>query len=45
MNDRTFDTLVADFYRAATGAIEWEAALTGVQRAFGARAVILHTLD
>ena len=45
MNDREFDTLVADFYRAATGAIEWDVALAGAQRAFGARAVILHTLD
>ena len=45
MNDREFDTLVTDFYRAATGAIEWEVALAGAQRAFGARAVILHTLD
>ena len=45
MNEQTFDTLVADFYRAATGAIEWEVALAGVQREFGARAVLLHTLD
>ena len=45
MNDREFDTLVADFYRAATGAIEWEVALAGAQRAFGARAAILQTID
>ena len=45
MNEQAFDTLVVDFYRAATGAIEWDVALAGVQRAFGARAVLLHTLD
>ena len=45
MKDSQFDALVADFYRAATGALEWEVALAGVQRAFRARAVLLHTLD
>ncbi|MBS0444516.1 MAG: helix-turn-helix transcriptional regulator [Proteobacteria bacterium] len=45
MNDQVFDAIVGDFYRAATGAIEWDRALVGVQAAFGARASILHTLD
>jgi DNA-binding CsgD family transcriptional regulator/PAS domain-containing protein len=45
MDNNMFDTIVGDFYRAATGAIEWDQALIGVQAAFGARACILHTLD
>lgn len=45
MNDSAFDTLVTDFYRAATGAVSWDQALTGVQQAFRARAAVLHTLD
>jgi DNA-binding CsgD family transcriptional regulator len=45
MKERDFDQIVGDFYRAATGAIEWRQALEGVQRAFGARAAVLHTLD
>lgn len=45
MEDKVFDAIVGDFYRAATGAIEWEQALTGVQVAFGARAATLQTLD
>jgi DNA-binding CsgD family transcriptional regulator len=45
MNNSEFDTLVADFYRAATGSLPWDRALDGVQAAFGARAAVLHTLD
>lgn len=45
MNNQDFDTLVADFFRAATGDLTWDQALEGVQRAFHARAVVLHTLD
>lgn len=45
MNDSTFDSIVSDFFRAATGAIDWNCALERVQVAFGARAALLHTLD
>lgn len=45
MDDQQFDTLVAGFYRAATGEIPWSAALHGVQVAFDARCCVLQTLD
>jgi DNA-binding CsgD family transcriptional regulator/PAS domain-containing protein len=45
MHDSVFDSLVAGFYRAATGAIEWSDALTPVQEAFRARAAVLHSVD
>lgn len=45
MDDSAFDSLVAGFYRAAAGETDWDMALDGVQAAFGARAVVLHTLD
>lgn len=45
MHDSTFDAIVSDFYRAATGAASWDRALDGVQTAFGARAAVLHTFD
>ena len=37
LDNATFDTRVAGFYRAATGEIGWDSALDGVQAAFGAR--------
>ena len=45
MESQTFDSLIAKFYKAATGAIPWDQALEGVQQAFNARAALLHTLD
>ena len=45
MQDSTFDAIVADFYKAATGALEWDRALDGMQAAFAARTVILQTAD
>lgn len=45
MDDPQFDTLVASFYRAATGEIPWAQALQGVQIAFDARCCVLQTLD
>ena len=46
MNNSEFDTLVADFYRAATGSLPWDRALDGVQAAFGGGGVVvLHTAD
>lgn len=45
MNDTAFDTLVAGFYRAATGASDWNDALQPLQQAFGARAALLHSVD
>jgi DNA-binding CsgD family transcriptional regulator len=45
MQDSTFDAIVAGFYKAATGAMEWDRALDGVQAAFSARTVILQTAD
>lgn len=45
MQDSTFDAIVADFYKAATGAMEWDRALDGMQAAFAARTVILQTAD
>lgn len=45
MDDNTFDSIVSDFFRAATGAIDWDRALERVQMSFGARAALLHTLD
>jgi DNA-binding CsgD family transcriptional regulator len=45
MDDSTFDTLVAGFYRAATGETSWNVALDGVQAAFGARTALLQSID
>lgn len=45
MNDATFDAIVSGFFRAATGAIGWDAALLPVQQAFDARAAVLHTVQ
>lgn len=45
MDNRTYDILVADIYRAATGAIEWELALEGIRQAFDARCVPLQTVN
>lgn len=45
LDNATFDTRVAGFYRAATGEIGWDSALDGVQAAFGARAAILQSID
>jgi DNA-binding CsgD family transcriptional regulator/PAS domain-containing protein len=45
MNDSQFDTLVSGFYRAATGETDWRQALEPMQVAFGARAVVMHSVD
>ncbi len=45
MDYNTFDAIVADFYRAATGAMTWDHALDGVQAAFGATGANIHTVD
>lgn len=45
MDNRTYDAMVADLYRAATGAIEWERALEGVRQSFDARCVPLQTVN
>ncbi len=45
MENSVFDAIVADFYKAATGALSWDRALDGVQAAFSARIAILHTAD
>lgn len=45
MQENTFDSLVADFYRAATGSLSWEQAMKGVQLAFGATGANMHTVD
>lgn len=45
MEDRVFDSIVSDFYRAATGALPWDRALDGVVAAFSARTAVLHTAD
>lgn len=45
MEESRFDAIAAGFFRAATGAIGWEAALLPVQQAFGARFAVLHTLQ
>ena len=45
MENKVFDAIVVDFYKAATGAVTWDCALEGVQLAFNARAALLHTLD
>ena len=42
---RTFDDLVAGFYRAATGDMPWSRALEAVRAAFDARACVVQTLD
>lgn len=39
------DTVVADFYRAATGDLSWDRALGGVQQMFSARAAVLQSVD
>lgn len=45
MDNSTYDKLVAGFYRAATGAIEWNDALESVRIAFKARCAPVQTLD
>lgn len=45
MDGARFDDLVTGLYRAATGAIDWSAALQPLRQAFGARAAVLHTVD
>jgi DNA-binding CsgD family transcriptional regulator len=45
MQENTFDSLVADFYRAATGSLSWEQAMQGVRLAFGATGTNMHTVD
>jgi DNA-binding CsgD family transcriptional regulator/PAS domain-containing protein len=45
VHHQTFDHIVADFYRAATGELSWTQALEGVQREFGARAAVIHPYD
>jgi DNA-binding CsgD family transcriptional regulator len=45
VEERTFDAVVAGFYRAATGAQTWDQALDAVQAAFSARTVLMHTAD
>ena len=45
VENSVFDAIVADFYKAATGAMEWDRALDGMQAAFSARTAILQTAD
>jgi hypothetical protein len=45
MQENTFDSLVTDFYRAATGSLSWNQAMKGVQMAFGATGANMHTVD
>ena len=45
MKESTFDAIAAGFFRAATGAITWDAALAPVQLGFGARVAVLHTMQ
>lgn len=45
MLDAEFDSIVGDFYRAATGALTWDRALDRLQVAFGARAALIHEAD
>lgn len=45
IDERQFDSLVAGFYSAATGASSWDAALTGLQLAFDARVAVLQSVD
>jgi DNA-binding CsgD family transcriptional regulator len=45
MQENTFDSMVADFYRAATGSLSWDQAMKGVQLAFGATGANMHTVD
>lgn len=45
MDTQTFDAIVSDFYKAATGALPWDRALDSVQKAFSVQAVILQTAD
>jgi DNA-binding CsgD family transcriptional regulator len=45
LNEHDFDAAVNGFYRAATGAISWNDALTAVHEAFGTRATLLHSVD
>lgn len=40
-----FDSVVADFYRAATGELSWDRALDGVQKMFSARAAVMQSVD
>lgn len=45
IDTRTFDAIVAGFYRAAMGEIGWGVALQRTKDAFGARLALLHTMD
>ncbi|RTL24261.1 MAG: LuxR family transcriptional regulator [Burkholderiales bacterium] len=45
LDEQEFDAVVAGFYSAATGAIEWQQALQPLQRVFGCRFVALQSVD
>lgn len=45
MNASTYDSVVSDLYRAATGGIAWNQALEGIRVAFNARCAPVQTMD
>lgn len=45
IEERQFDAMVSGFYKAATGAMDWNDALTPVHDAFGTRKTILNSKD
>lgn len=45
MDNTTFDKLIADFYRSATGALPWETTLENLRAAFDARIAEVDTVD
>ena len=45
MDPATYDALICDFYRAATGAIQWNDALEKLRHVFRARCAPLQTMD
>ena len=45
MQSATFDSIVSDLYKAASGSLPWEQALNRMREAFSARMAFLHTAD
>jgi len=45
MDESTFDAIVAGFYKAATGEIDWSSALNSVRKSFQSHVAVLHTTD
>jgi PAS domain-containing protein len=45
IEEKQFDAIVTGFYKAATGALDWNDALTPIHQAFRTRQTVLHSVD